>query len=183
MYYCKNNNINYYQYNSKHSYKSGHKLKKIDFWKISTEIFSYLFSTILLGLFLIFGYLYLTKQSSILSNQIKYVLSVNPTFYSTKYPSYLVKSQKTPLKKEEIARIDKILTPCTNSDKKLQRLERKDKVDKVRTITVKRGDTLYTLAERAYGDASYYRLIFDANPKKLKSKRDLHIGQILRIPF
>lgn len=183
MYYCKNNNINYYQYNSKYSCENSRKFKKIDFWKISAELFSYLFSTIFLGLFLIFGYLYLTKQSSILSNQIKYVLSINPTFYSTKYPSYLVKSQKIPLKKEEIARIDKILTPCINIDKKLPIPDKKDKLDKVRTITVKRGDTLYTLAERAYGDASYYRLIFDANPKKLKSKRDLHIGQILRIPF
>ncbi|HIC78748.1 MAG TPA: LysM peptidoglycan-binding domain-containing protein, partial [Sulfurovum sp.] len=56
-------------------------------------------------------------------------------------------------------------------------------LDNVRTIVVKKDDTLYTLAEKAYGNASYYRLIFDANPKVLKTEKDLYIGQTLRIPF
>jgi len=93
----------------------------------------------------------------------------------------MVKSQKILLEKQDIARIDKILTNYSNN--KIANKSTVKREDNVRTIVVRRGDTLYTLAERAYGNASYYRLIFDANPKKLKSKKDLKIGQVLRVPF
>ncbi len=190
MYYCKDNNVNYYK-EVKHSqlelyqnHRNCKKYKKIDYWEISMEMFSYLFSTFLLALFLIVGYLYLTKQETILSNQMRYVFSTNFQFYATKYPTYMVKSQKAFLKKEEIARIDKILTKNSRRDSSSKEsITKGDDNNHVRTIVVKKGDTLYTLAEKAYGNASYYRLIFDANPKVLKSKKDLHTGQVLRIPF
>ncbi len=186
MYYCKDNNLNYYKEvrNSQLELYQNHKYKKIDYWQISMEILSCLFSTLLLALFLIVGYLYLTKQNSILSNQMRYIFSTNSQLYATQYPSYMVKSQKTFLKKEEIARIDKILTHNIRRDNSSKEsITKSVDAHHIRTIVVKKGDTLYTLAEKAYGNASYYRLIFDANPKVLKSKKDLHIGQVLRIPF
>jgi hypothetical protein len=184
MYYCKDNNVNYYKEVRHSQLEVYQKCKNIDYWQRSIGILSYLFSTLLLALFLIVGYLYMTKQNSILSNQMRYVFSINSQFYTTKYPTYMVKSQKYFFKKEEIARIDKILTSNNRRD-----ISQKESINKsvhighVRTIVVKKGDTLYTLAEKAYGNASYYRLIFDANPKVLKSKKDLYIGQVLRIPF
>lgn len=93
----------------------------------------------------------------------------------------MVKSQKILLEKQDIARIDKILTKY--NDAKTVNKSEENREEHVRTIVVKSGDTLYTLAEKAYGDASYYRLLFDANPKILKSKKDLKIGQVLKVPF
>ena len=181
MYYCKDSNINYYKYASPSSFGFVQKFRNIDFWQISTEMLSYLFSTLLLALFLIVGYLCITKQGSLLSQQIKYIFSNDSEFHTKRYTTYMVKSQKILLEKQEIARIDKILT--NYNDPKIINSSLVNREENVRTIVVKRGDTLYTLAERAYGNASYYRLIFDANPKILKSKRDLEIGQVLRIPF
>ncbi len=181
MYYCRDNNINYYKYTSPSSSKFVQKFKNIELGQILTETLSYLLSTFLLALFLIVGYLFITKQESILSQQIEYIFSNDIMFPSKKYPTYMVKSGKNSLGKQEIARIDKILTNCNNS--KIISSSLINREENVRTIIVKKGDTLYTLADKAYGNASYYSLIFDANPKILKSKRDLKTGQVLRIPF
>lgn len=185
MYYCKDNNVSYYKYSSESSLVPSRlgieKIKNIDFWKISTELLSYFFSTFLLAIFIIFGYLNITKQNRIFSQQITYIFSTHSEFDTQKYTTYMVKSQKKLLQKQEIARIDKILTSCNATEGIKPSLGKREEY--VRTILVKKGDTLYTLAEKAYGDASYYRLIFDANPKILKSKKDLKIGQVLRIPF
>ena len=184
MYYCKDNNVNYYKYSSRSTVGMYQKFKNIDFWKISTDILSYLLATLLLALFLIFGYLYITKQSAILSSQINYLLSSGFGSHATKFPTYMVKSQKILLAKQEIARIDKFLTDSNQRKASKKELLKKNiDLNNIRTIVVKKGDTLYTLAEKAYGNASYYRLIFDANPKILKSKRDLYIWQVLRVPF
>ena len=187
MYYCKDNNLNYYKKVKHSELELDKNNKKVDYWQISMEMFSYLFSTLFLALFIIVGYLYLTKQNSILYNQMRYVFSINSQLYATQYPTYMVKPQTAFLKKEEIARINKILIPNSRRDnsskESITKGTKGDDIHHVRTIVVKKGDTLYTLAEKAYGNASYYRLIFDANPKVLKSKKDLQIGQVLRIPF
>jgi len=184
MYYCKDNNVNYYNYHSKSKFGIYKKYKNIDFWKLLTDIILNLFAIVLLAFFLIFGYLYMTKQGSIVSEQIRYVLYANPDFQTTKFPTYLVKSQKILLEKREVARVDKFLTDNSQREKSKKIVLKKVKaLDNVRTIVVKKNDTLYTLAEKAYGNASYYKLIFDANPKVLKTEKDLYIGQTLRIPF
>jgi nucleoid-associated protein YgaU len=51
-----------------------------------------------------------------------------------------------------------------------------------RTYIVKQGDTLSTIASAVYGDASQWRVIFDANRDQLPSESQLQIGQTLRIP-
>jgi len=48
--------------------------------------------------------------------------------------------------------------------------------------TVAPGDTLSTLAERFYGDASQWRTIFEANRDRMTSQDDLQVGMSLRIP-
>ncbi|SFV71477.1 Ferric siderophore transport system, periplasmic binding protein TonB [hydrothermal vent metagenome] len=60
--------------------------------------------------------------------------------------------------------------------------EAKVRKDEMRYVTVKSGDSLYKIAKRTYGDATYFEVIFKANSDVLKSKTDLKIGQKLRVP-
>jgi nucleoid-associated protein YgaU len=50
------------------------------------------------------------------------------------------------------------------------------------TYTVKSGDTLTIIAEQAYGDASQWTAIFDANRDQLSSPDRLSAGMVVRIP-
>ena len=180
MYYCRDNNVDYYKYSSL-NFRLVHTIRGISVWRTVFETLSYLFSTTLLALFLIIGYLYISKQEHILFAQMEYLTSYDSTPQAIRYPTYMVKSGQILLEKQDIARIDKILMDC--DDNKTTKTTFVKEENNVRTITVKKGDTIYTLAEKAYGNASYYSLIFDANPKILKSRRDLKIGQVLRVPF
>ncbi len=47
---------------------------------------------------------------------------------------------------------------------------------------VKSGDTLSKIAKEAYGDASAYMKIFDANKPMLSDPNKIYPGQMLRIP-
>ncbi|ADJ29408.1 PRC-barrel domain-containing protein [Nitrosococcus watsonii] len=51
-----------------------------------------------------------------------------------------------------------------------------------RTVTVQEGDTLADIAHHAYGDASKWRLIYNANKDKIKDPKDLLVGTKLTIP-
>ena len=48
--------------------------------------------------------------------------------------------------------------------------------------TVKPGDTLSKIAQHAYGSASKYQAIFEANRPMLKDPDHIYPGQVLRIP-
>ena len=48
--------------------------------------------------------------------------------------------------------------------------------------TVKPGDTLSKIAQQAYGNASKYQAIFEANKPMLKDPDHIYPGQVLRIP-
>jgi len=50
------------------------------------------------------------------------------------------------------------------------------------TYTVKRGDTLYSLSRRFYGDGKLWTRIADANRDKIKDVKDLPVGAVLVIP-
>ncbi len=52
----------------------------------------------------------------------------------------------------------------------------------MRTIIVRAGDTLSSIAKRAYGKASMYRKIYDANPDLLANPHRLRVGMRLRVP-
>jgi nucleoid-associated protein YgaU len=47
---------------------------------------------------------------------------------------------------------------------------------------VKKGDSLYAISEKIYGDSSYVNAIYSANRDTLKSKNSLKVGQTLRLP-
>lgn len=51
-----------------------------------------------------------------------------------------------------------------------------------RRYTVEEGDTLSGIAERYYGDASQWRLIFEANRNTVSDPDLIHPGQELHIP-
>jgi nucleoid-associated protein YgaU len=60
--------------------------------------------------------------------------------------------------------------------------EAKQHEAEMRTIVVQRGDTLSSIALRAYGDQAKYPLIFEANPRILTSPNHIFPGQVLRVP-
>jgi nucleoid-associated protein YgaU len=57
-----------------------------------------------------------------------------------------------------------------------------DSWDATQWHEVKKGETLWKIAEQYYGDGNLYRKIFDANTDTLKDPNLIKIGQKLRIP-
>ena len=57
-----------------------------------------------------------------------------------------------------------------------------DQWDATQYHEVKKGDTLWKIAERYYGDGSLYTKIFEANRDILKDPNVIKVGQKLRIP-
>lgn len=51
-----------------------------------------------------------------------------------------------------------------------------------REHVVKRGDTLWAIAEKIYGNGSLYTRIVRANPTQISDPDRIHPGQVLRIP-
>ncbi|MDD5643901.1 MAG: OmpA family protein [bacterium] len=54
---------------------------------------------------------------------------------------------------------------------------------KVKEYTVQKGDTLWKISEKVYGDPARWTRIFDANKSRLKGPNDLKVGQVLEIPL
>lgn len=52
----------------------------------------------------------------------------------------------------------------------------------MRDYPVRSGDTLWNIAERAYGDPDLWELIFDSNPKTLQGSKTLAAGMTLWLP-
>lgn len=48
--------------------------------------------------------------------------------------------------------------------------------------TVEKGDTLWAISEKAYGNGSKYEIIFEANKPMLTHPDKIYPGQVLRIP-
>lgn len=57
-----------------------------------------------------------------------------------------------------------------------------ERKNETRIIEVKRGDSLWKIAERAYGNGFKYPLIFEANPH-LKDPDRIAVGDFLRVPL
>lgn len=57
-----------------------------------------------------------------------------------------------------------------------------ERQNEMRTITVKRGDTLWKISARAYGTGFKYKRIFTANPH-LTSPDSITVGETLRVPL
>jgi len=52
----------------------------------------------------------------------------------------------------------------------------------VKTIIVRRGETLSHIARRIYGSVAFSELLFDANRDHLRSRNEIHAGQELVLP-
>jgi nucleoid-associated protein YgaU len=50
------------------------------------------------------------------------------------------------------------------------------------SYTVERGDTLYSIARKQYGDASLWRVIYEANREQIPAPEQLRTGAVLVIP-
>jgi nucleoid-associated protein YgaU len=61
-------------------------------------------------------------------------------------------------------------------------LEKESDVRKnaVRSITIKKGETLWSIAQRAYGNGGLYKKIIEANPQI--NIKQLFVGQVIRVP-
>jgi len=57
-----------------------------------------------------------------------------------------------------------------------------ERENEMRTIVVREGDTLTSLARKAYGDARQYVRILRANPGIIKNPDRIFVGQVLRVP-
>lgn len=88
------------------------------------------------------------------------------------YTIYLKEHKKIKQKKIKKASIGKSSTRTT----------KKATANSGKTYVVKKGDTLWKIAKKFYGDGSKYTKIYNANKKILKSAKNLSIGQVLTIP-
>jgi nucleoid-associated protein YgaU len=48
--------------------------------------------------------------------------------------------------------------------------------------TVEKGDTLWAISEKNYGNGSKYNVIFEANQPMIKDADEIYPGQVLRVP-
>ncbi len=55
-------------------------------------------------------------------------------------------------------------------------------VSGAQTYTVRAGDTLTSIASQVYGDATVWRIIFEANRDQMNSPEALRVGMAIRIP-
>jgi nucleoid-associated protein YgaU len=81
------------------------------------------------------------------------------------------------LQSEEVQKEEEKLTYKKELDE-----EAKNREKALRFIIVKPGDTLGSIARRAYGRASAYVKIYKANPDLLKSPDQIYVGMKLRVP-
>lgn len=94
---------------------------------------------------------------------------------------------------DQIAKIvsEPEITPVTENNPTVEsedsyiqilKTESVERANEMRTIQVMKGDTLWEIAERAYGSGDEYPRIFDANPH-LTDPDKIEIGDILRVPL
>jgi len=57
-----------------------------------------------------------------------------------------------------------------------------ERQNEMRTIVVREGDTLISMAKKAYGDGRKYTKILRANPGIIKNPDRIFVGQVLRVP-
>lgn len=53
---------------------------------------------------------------------------------------------------------------------------------KYRTYTVVKGDCLWSIAKKYYGNGAQYKKIYEANKDKIKNPNLINVGQVLTIP-
>ncbi len=98
------------------------------------------------------------------------------SFKLKQYKEYGVKTIKLP--KKEDPKPDSKTTTSTSDKPRSD--DTKPKLPT--TYTVKRGDCLWTIAKKFYGNGSKYTKIYNANKSKIKNPDLIYPGQVLTIP-
>jgi nucleoid-associated protein YgaU len=55
-------------------------------------------------------------------------------------------------------------------------------VDEIRTTAVSRGDSLWRISKRVYGNGLRYTTIYEANQKQIRDPRLIYPGQLFVLP-
>ena len=81
--------------------------------------------------------------------------------------------------------IDQLESDTSTPESGYEKVMKKEVVERqneMRTIVVSEGDTLMSIAKKAYGDPRKYIRILQANPGIIKNPDRIFVGQVLRVP-
>lgn len=87
------------------------------------------------------------------------------------YRDYATKTCKVKKKKNKKKKVVKKKTRATTKN-----------TSKAQSYTVKKGDTLWRIAKKYYGNGSKYTVIYNANKDKIKNPNLIYVSQVLTIP-
>lgn len=122
------------------------------------------------------------------SSQTGLIISaINNTNNNLNKPSITENTTNAILKSLKLQKqINKLVDPKNIPDTaftKALKTEASIRKNAMRSIIVKKGESLWSIAKRAYGKGYKYPKIMEANPELKKGKIVLlHIGQVLRVP-
>ena len=92
-------------------------------------------------------------------------------------------SHSATLIKTDFGKSLKISSSKKSTKKKTKKVNSSTKSDSAkRTYTVKKGDCLWNIAKKYYGDGRKYTKIYDANTSKIANPNLIYVGQKLVIP-
>lgn len=134
--------------------------------------------------------------NEVTTKQAKQVRAAQSIDYFNKVDVSKLTTQATSTDKQRLtAQIAQIVAQSDNTDSQpdtaqsndnyLQTLKTasKERANEMRTIEVIKGDTLWDIAERAYGNGHEYPKIFKANPNIIKDPDRIEIGMLLLVPL
>ena len=82
----------------------------------------------------------------------------------------------------EIDQLENDTSTPESGYEKVMKKEVVERQNEMRTIVVSEGDTLMSIARKAYGDPRKYIRILQANPGIIKNPDRIFVGQVLRVP-
>jgi len=82
----------------------------------------------------------------------------------------------------EIDQLENDTSTPESGYEKVMKKEVVERQNEMRTIVVSEGDTLMSIAKKAYGDPRKYIRILQANPGIIKNPDRIFVGQVLRVP-
>lgn len=101
------------------------------------------------------------------------------TLIKTDFGESLKVSSSTTKKKNKT--VTKKKTTTKKTTKKVESTPKASSANK-RTYTVKRGDCLWNIAKKYYGNGALYTKIYNANKNKISNPNLIYVGQVFVIP-